>query len=382
MKSKTDVVIIGGGVTGCSLAYMLAKKGIDVVVVEKNYLSSGATGACGAGIRQQWSTKENTELAIKSIKIFESLSTKLGQDIELRQGGYLIAVHDAKEMKQAEKNVNMQRSLGLKVDILDSNEINDVVPVLDVKGMAAIGATFCPTDGHANPFKTTFAYANAARKKGAEIYTHTKVTDIKTINKKISAVKTDKGIIKTNTVINAAGVWSKKIAEMVDIKLPNVPFRKEILATERLKPMFEAMVISFKDGIYFSQQEEGQIVGGIPIPGEKKGYKTMPTFSFIQHMSKTLTRYVPQLKHINMLRHWTGFYDVTPDARPILGEVKELKGFIQCNGFSGHGFMLSPIVSQILSDFITDGKTSGILESLNVNRFKGKKIDHEMYVVG
>jgi len=203
MKCNTDVVIIGGGVSGCSLAYILAKKGIDVVVAEKNYLSSGATGACGAGIRQQWSTKENTELAIKSIKIFESLSTKLGQDIELRQGGYLIAVHDAKEMKQAEKNVNMQRSLGLKVDILDSNEINDVVPVLDVKGMAAIGATFCPTDGHANPFKTTFAYANAARKKGADIYTHTKVTDIKTINKKISAVKTDKGIIKTNTVVNA-----------------------------------------------------------------------------------------------------------------------------------------------------------------------------------
>ena len=382
MKSKADVVIVGGGVSGCSLAYMLAKKGIDVVVVEKNYLSSGATGACGAGIRQQWSTKENTELAIKSIKIFESLSKELGHDIELRQGGYLIAVHNDKEMKQAKRNVEMQRSLGLKVDILDVNGINDVVPILDVKGMNAIGATFCPTDGHANPFKTTFAYANAARRKGANIYTHTKVTDIKTNNKKTSVVKTDRGIIKTDTVVNAAGVWSKKIAEMVDIKLPNVPFRKEIMATERLKPMFEAMVISFKDGIYFSQQDEGQIVGGIPIPEEKKGYKTMPTFSFIQHMSKTLTRYVPQLKHVNMLRHWTGFYDVTPDARPILGAVNELKGFIQCNGFSGHGFMLSPVVSQILSDFIADGKTPSILENLNVDRFKGKKIDHEMYVVG
>ncbi|MCK4348827.1 MAG: FAD-binding oxidoreductase [Thermoplasmatales archaeon] len=382
MQSKADVVIVGGGVSGCSLAYMLAKKGIDVIVVEKNYLSSGATGACGAGIRQQWSTKENTELAIKSIKIFESLSKELGHDIELRQGGYLIAVHDDKEMKQAKRNVEMQRSLGLKVDILDVSEINDVVSILDVKGMNAIGATFCPTDGHANPFKTTFAYANAARRKGANIYTHTKVTDIKTNNKKTSAVKTDKGIIKTDTVVNAAGVWSKKIAEMAGIKLPNVPFRKEIMATERLKPMFEAMVISFKDGIYFSQQDEGQIVGGIPIPEEKKGYKTMPTFSFIQHMSKTLTRYVPQLKHVNMLRHWTGFYDVTLDARPILGAVNELKGFIQCNGFSGHGFMLSPVVSQILSDLIADGKTSSILENLNVDRFKGKKIDHEMYVVG
>ena len=382
MKNKADVVIIGGGVNGCSLAYQLAKEGVDVIVVEKNYLSSGATGTCGAGIRQQWSTKENTELAIKSVKIFDNLSKELGQDIEFRQGGYLIAIHDDKEMKQAEKNVAMQRSLGLKVDILNPNEINDVVSILDVKGMRAIGATFCPADGHANPFKTTFAYADAARSKGANIYTHTEVVDIKTENKRTSVVETDRGAIKTDTVVNAAGVWSKKIAEMVGVKLPNVPFRKEILATERLKPTFEAMVISFKDGIYFSQQKEGQIVGGIPIPKEKSGYRTIPTFSFIQHMSKTLTRYAPVLRHVNILRHWTGFYDVTPDARPILGEVKNVKGFIQCNGFSGHGFMLSPMVTKLLSDFIVDGKTSDVLDSLNLDRFKGKKIEREISVVG
>src|SRR5512136_2938136 len=127
MKNKADVVIIGGGVNGCSLAYRLAKKKLSVVVVEKNYLSSGATGACGAGIRQQWSTRENASLAIQSVKIFEQLSKDLGQDIEFRQGGYLIAVHDEKEMKQAEKNVRMQRSLGLKVDILKPEEINNIV---------------------------------------------------------------------------------------------------------------------------------------------------------------------------------------------------------------------------------------------------------------
>lgn len=382
MKNKADVVIIGGGVNGCSLAYQLAKEGVDVIVVEKNYLSSGATGTCGAGIRQQWSTKENTELAIKSVKIFDNLSKELGQDIEFRQGGYLIAIHDNKEMKQAEKNVAMQRSLGLKVDILNPNEINDVVSILDVKGMRAIGATFCPADGHANPFKTTFAYADAARSKGANIYTHTEVVDIKTENKRTSVVETDRGAIKTDTVVNAAGVWSKKIAEMVGVKLPNIPFRKEIMTTERLKPTFEAMVISFKDGIYFSQQKEGQIVGGIPIPKERSGYRTIPTFSFIQHMSKTLTRYAPVLRHVNILRHWTGFYDVTPDARPILGEVKDVKGFIQCNGFSGHGFMLSPMVTKHLSDFIVDGKTSDVLDSLNLDRFKGKKIEREISVVG
>ncbi len=382
MKSKADVVIIGGGINGCSLAYRLAKKGFNVVVVEKKYLSSGATGACGAGIRQQWSTRENASLAIQSVKIFEQLSRELGQDIEFRQGGYLIAIHDKKEMKQAEKNVAMQRSLGLKVDILPAEKITDVVPILDVKGMRAIGATFCPTDGHANPFKTTFAYADAARKHGTEINTHTKVTNLKTTKKAIHTVMTNQGTIQTSVVVNAAGIDSKAIAEMVNVKLPLTPYRKEIMATERLESLFEAMVISFKDGIYFSQQKEGQIVGGIPIPEEKGGYKTMPTFAFLQHMSQTLTRYAPVLKHVNLLRHWTGFYDVTPDARPILGNVKEIKGFIQCNGFSGHGFMISPMVTQLLSDLIAEGKTSEVLENLTLDRFKDKTIEKELSVVG
>jgi len=382
MKSKADVVIIGGGINGCSLAYNLVKKGFTVVVVEKKYLSSGATGACGAGIRQQWSTKENASLAIQSVKIFEHLSRELGQDIEFRQGGYLIAVHDKKEMIQSEKNVEMQRSLGLKVDILKPKDITAIVPILDVKGMNAIGATFCPTDGHANPFKTTFAYADAARNLGADINTYTTVVNLKTVKKSIRAVVTNKGTIQTNIVVNAAGIDSKHIAEMVDLSLPLTPFRKEIMATERLEPLFEAMVISFKDGIYFSQQKEGQIVGGIPIPEERGGYKTMPTFAFLHHMASTLTRYAPVLKHVNLLRHWTGFYDVTPDARPILGEVKDIKGFLQCNGFSGHGFMISPMVSQLLTNYIAEGKTPEVLKNLNLERFKGKNIEKELSVVG
>lgn len=381
MIEKADVVIIGGGINGCSLAYELSKKGKDVVVLEKNYLASGATGRCGAGIRQQWSTKENAILAIKSVKKFECLADELEADIGLRQGGYLIAIHDEEEMKQAEKNVKMQRSLGLEVEILDEQGIKEVVPILDVKGMDAIAATFCPTDGHADPFKTTYAYANAAMKKGAKIYRFTEVKDILTKDKKIVGVKTNRGEIKTSIVVNAAGAWSKEIAKMVGIELPNMPYRKEILVTERMKHIFDAMVISFKDGIYFSQQEEGQILGGIPSPEEKPGYHTMPTFSFLRHMAKTLTRYSPVLKHINVIRQWTGFYDVTPDARPILGEV-DVEGFIQCNGFSGHGFMLAPMVAQLLAELIVDGKTSLPIKNLLLERFKKMKIERERSVVG
>ena len=382
MKKKAEVVIIGGGVNGCGLAYHLAKEGIDTVLFEKHYLSSGATGRCGAGIRQQWSTKENASLSIKSIKRFEQLSTELNYDIELRQGGYLIAIHDQQGMKEAEENVAMQRSLGLKVDVISPEEIIKIAPLLDTKGMQAIGATFCPTDGHANPFKTTFAYAKAARLHGADLLTHTNVTGITTHNNSITSVKTDQGTIKTDTVINAAGIDSTTIAEMAGITLPNFPLRKEIIATERLKPLFETMVISFRDGIYFSQQDHGQIVGGIPVPEEERCLKTMPTMAFLQHMAKTLTRYAPALKHVNMLRHWTGFYDVTPDARPILGITDELPGFIQCNGFSGHGFMLSPVIAEMLTELIVDQKTTEILESLNLRRFKEGNIDTETYVCG
>jgi sarcosine oxidase, subunit beta len=382
IKSKADVVIIGGGVNGCSLAYRLAQRHLDVVLVEKGYLSSGATGACGAGIRQQWSTRENALLAIQSVKIFEGLSKELGQDIELRQGGYLVAVHDKKELEQAERNVEMQRSLGLGVQILDPSEIPSIVPILDVKGMRVVAATFCHTDGHANPFKTTFAYADAAKRLGAEIVTHSEVTSIRVQDKAVTGVVTSKGEIDTPVVVNAAGIDSKQLAECAGVNLPLTPFRKEIMATERLEPMFEAMVISFKDGIYFSQQKEGQIVGGIPIPEERSGFKTMPTFAFLQHMSRTLTRYAPLLLHVNMLRHWTNYYDVTPDARPILGEVAAVKGFIQCSGFSGHGFMLSPMVAKLLTDYIVDGKTPEVLLSLGLDRFKGGSMDKEMSVCG
>ena len=382
MIEKADVVIVGGGVNGCALAYELSSRGVEVAVIERKHLAAGATGRCGAGIRQQWSAKENAALAIESVKIFERLEEELGSNIGLRQGGYLIAIHDEEDMKQAEKNVEMQRSLGLDVSILESDEINDVVPILDVEGMNAIGATFCPTDGHADPFKTTHAYANAAMRKGAKIYKFTEVRDIVTDGEEIKAVKTSRGTIKTPVVVNAAGAWSKKIAEMAGIKLPNVPYKKEIMVTERIARIFDAMVISFKDGIYFSQQEEGQILGGIPPPETVTGYETMPTLPFLEHMSRTITRYAPVLKHINVLRQWTGFYDVTPDALPILGEVKGLKGFIQCNGFSGHGFMLSPMVARLLAQLITGEKLSLPIDRLNLERFEKMEFEAEKSVVG
>ena len=272
--------------------------------------------------------------------------------------------------------------MNLDVEILDVSEIPRIVPILDVKAIQAIGATFCPTDGHANPFKTTFAFARAAEKHGASLYTHTNVKQIKKKKDYIYEIQTDKGTLTSSWVINAAGVWSKDLAKQVSIDLPNTPFRKEAMATERLQPLFEAMVISFQDGIYFSQQAQGQIVGGIPIPEERSGFRLMPTYAFLEHMAQTLTRYAPTLKQVNMLRHWTGFYDVTPDARPILGEDEQIPGFVHCHGFSGHGFMLAPMVSRLISDHIIDKKTSSVLQRLSLKRFENPDLIQEQNVVG
>ncbi|RLG64613.1 FAD-binding oxidoreductase, partial [archaeon] len=259
MKEKAEVVIVGGGIVGCSIAYNLAIRGVDVVLFERSYLASGATGRCGGGIRQQWSTEENIRLAMESVKIFEGLEEELDYHIEYYQGGYLVLAHTEDEVKQFKKNVSLQRKLGLNVRFLEADEINDIVPHLDVEAIGAIGATWCPTDGHANPFKTTIAYARAAEKHGAHIYKFTEVKGIKVEKGEIKEVITDKGKTKTKIVVNAAGAYSREIAKMVGVELPNKPYRHEILATEPLKHVLDPMVISFHDNVYFRQTEHGEV---------------------------------------------------------------------------------------------------------------------------
>lgn len=219
MIKKADIVIIGGGVVGCSIAYNLAKLGAkNIILLEKNTLASGATGRCGAGIRQQFGTKMNCILARESIKIFENLSQELEYDIELNQGGYLILAYTEKEVNQFKKNVALEQSLNIKARFITVEEAKEIVPPLNTEGILA--ATFCPTDGHANPFKTNFAYAEAAERLGVKIYTFTEVKEIETENHKIVAVNTDKGKVLTPMVVNAAGGYSGIIGKMVGVDIP------------------------------------------------------------------------------------------------------------------------------------------------------------------
>jgi len=380
MRNKAEVVIIGGGITGCGVAYNLAKMGLtDVVLVEKNFLSSGATGRCGGGIRQQFTTEWNIRLAMESVKRFEKMNDELDIDIEYEQGGYLVITDDEKELEEFKKNVKLQNKLGLDSKLITPSEAKEIVPYLNEDNI--LGATFCQSDGHAYPFRVVQGYAKKAKEMGVEINKFTEVKSIKKEDNKIKSVVTDRGEIKTNIVVNSAGAYSREIAGMIGVEMPNKPFRHEILATERYKHILDPMIISFKYGIYFSQQKHGEIVGGIGDPDEPSSYNIKSSLKFVERFTSVLGKIVPAFKNLNIVRQWAGFYDVTPDAKPILGYTEGIDTLIQANGYSGHGFMVAPRVTELIAELIVDGKTSMPIDELNLKRFEGETVG-EVYVVG
>jgi len=380
MKAKADVVIIGAGVTGAALAYSLAKRGIrDVVILERAFPCSGATGRCGGGIRQQFTTAPNIRLAMGSVRIYEQLSQELDYDIEYVQGGYLVLAETTEEVELQRKAVALQNDLGLPSRTLTPEEVPEIFPLFDISTIA--GATFCPTDGHANPFRVVEGYLRAARRRGVALEKGTEVVGLEVEGERIVKVRTSRGDISPGVVVNAAGAWSRRVAQMAGVALPNQPVRHEILATEPVQPLTDVMVISLHTGIYFSQTAQGQIVGGIGDPAERPGYNLRSSLKFLRRFLTELVRHVPALGQLSVLRQWAGLYDVTPDAQPVLGPTPGLPNFIQANGYSGHGFMIAPKVAEILADYIERGEVSEDLERLSLARFEGE-VEGEAFVVG
>jgi len=380
MRASADVVIIGAGVTGAALAYTLAKRGIrDVLVLERRFPCAGATGRCGGGIRQQFTSESNIRLAMGSVRIYEGLSEELDYDIEYVQGGYLVLAETEEEVALQREAVALQNELGLPSRALAPEEVWEIVPLFDIRTIA--GATFCPTDGHANPFRVVEGYLRAAKGLGVKLQKFTEVTDLTVRGGRVTEVVTSRGKVAAGVVVNAAGAWSKRIAAMAGVELPNQPVRHEILATEPVQPITDVMVVSLHTGIYFSQTVQGQIVGGIGDPAERPGYNIRSSFRFLRRFLSELVRHIPALGQLAVLRQWAGLYDVTPDAQPILGPTPGLENFIQANGYSGHGFMIAPKVAELLADYIERGEVSEDLRRLSLSRFEGE-LKGEAFVVG
>lgn len=383
MKNKAEVVIIGGGVIGCAIAYHLAANGQkDIVVLEKQFLASGSTGRCGAGVRQQWGTEMNCRLSSGSARDFENMNEELEYDgdIEFIQGGYLLVAYTDHQVEQFKKNVILQNSLGIKSKFLTPLEAKEIVPHLNIAPLMA--ATFHDKDGHANPFHVTQAYANAARRLGVEINTYTTVTGIKREGDKVTGVITDKGEISAPIVVNAAGGYADVVAQMAGVDIPTYSERHQILVTEPVEAFQGPMVMSFHHNTYCQQTPHGSFIMGMGEV-EPHGHRIMSSWQFLKEMSDKITEMLPPLRHLRVVRQWAGLYHMSPDRTPILGSTDQLKGFEMALGFSGHGFMIAPMTGRLMAAHILglDHKDKDIMRTLNIDRFARGELFVEPSVV-
>ncbi len=382
LPTSASIVIVGGGISGCAIAWNLAHRGIkDIVVLEKDTLANGSTGRCGAGIRMQWGAEKNCQLAQYSVNFFENANEVLGyeRDIEFEQSGYLIIAANEKEATQFKKNVTLQNSLGIPSVYLSPEEAREIVPIIDTSQFVA--ATFCQKDGHLNPFHTTDAFAIAAERLGVKIFKHTEVTDIEVKNGRIEGVETTRGRIATNIVVNAAGGWSKAIGAMAGVDIPIYVQRHQILVTEPLEPVFSPMVMGFSYNIYIQQVPHGSIIMGRSDNSEPLDFRTTSGWKFVEEMTKTCSTLLPALKTAKVLRQWAGHYCMTEDAQPIYGPVPDVEGLYLACGFSGHGFMLAPATAQLIGEMILGEPLTIDVSDLDIGRFERRELVFEYSVV-
>jgi len=369
MKNSYDVVVVGGGIMGCSVAFELAKRGRkDVLVIEKGYLTSGATGRCGAGIRQQWGSVLNATLAVESTHIFENLEEYTGYDRDcgLNQGGYLLVAYTEKEWAQFQENLKVQHSLGINSFAVDLDGAKEIVPHINTEGM--FGACFNAKDGHADPFHCTFAYARGAQRMGVDIETYTTVTGFVAENGRIHTVQTDKGDVEAKVVINATGGHAAKMAALLGDELPIFPERHQILITEPVAHIMGPMVMSFHRHFYVQQTPHGSVIMGIGDPAEKPGFNIRSSWHYLEYNAWLVTQTLPAFRNLRVVRQWAGLYDMSPDRNPIINEAGDAGGFITIAGFSGHGFMVAPRTAILVANHLT-----GQEDSLDIKRFSADR---------
>jgi sarcosine oxidase subunit beta len=380
MKDHVEVAIIGSGITGLSTAYSLVNRGCrNIAILEKGNLASGASTRNGGGIRAQFATEENILLAKWSIQRFRMLGAELNVNFWFRQGGYLFVAETEKELSLLKSTAEFHRRFNLGTKLLDCDEVQTIVP--EMVCTSVIGGIFRKGDGVLFPFPLLFGYAEHLKKAGVGIETHCEVNAIKRSGSGYE-LTTSRGTVFAERLLNAAGGWSRDVAKMMGTFIPTIPVRHQIMVSEPLAPFLDPMIVTLRDGFYMSQGPRGELVGGITEAGQHKKDPHKSSSDFCIQMSSRIVSLFPRLGNARMMRQWAGYYDMSPDANPILDEVPGLeRAYLAC-GFSGHGFMISPAVGEFMACIILGERPPFPREPYRVSRFGAGEIRHETLVIG
>ncbi len=383
MATRTaDVVIIGGGATGASTAFHLAKRGVrNVVLIEKEFLASGPTGRSSACVRQHYSTPETCRLVLKALRFFERFEDLTGgRTAGFVRTGYLLGVDD-RLRKQMEASVKLQQAQGIDSRLISPVEAREIEPRLAIDDLTA--ACYEPEAGYADPSQTTQGFAGAARDMGLKVMEQTSVTGIRTQGDRVVAVETSNGTIETPKVVNAAGTWADRIGTMAGVDIPITVCRHKIalVAWPKQARGPHPMVYDFVTNIY-TRPETGDMILVGPLDSEELADRADPDayregLNFDEKTdlhTRAATRF-PVLEDGAVEKTYAGCFDVTPDWHPVIDEPGP-RGFYVACGFSGHGFKLSPAIGDMVAALVTGGKKPGDdVDLFRLSRFaEGKPI--------
>jgi sarcosine oxidase subunit beta len=386
VSEKAEIVIIGGGIVGSSIAYHLTAAGCrDVLVIEREtYQGKGSTGKSMGGVRAQFSSAPNIQMSLYSIAFFRSFEEIVGHPSGYKPQGYLFVATRESHLEYLRRNQELQIWLGLKsVQMLTREEIVRVLP--QIRADDVVGGSFCATDGFVDPYSVMVGFISAATKNGARLCRDAEVIGIELDTQGIAGVKTTKGTIATRTVVNAAGPWAAQVARLAGVDLPVEPLRRMLVPTEPFNelPPRTPMVIDMSTGFHFRPEGLGLLLAWND-PEETPGFKFDFDPNFIE---KILTRAVTRVPcferlEVNPRRAWAGLYEMTPDHHCILGPAPGVRGFFLANGFSGHGVMHSPATGKILSDLILKRSTDIVdPNALSIERFAAGRLLEEAAVL-
>ena len=369
LPRSADIVIIGAGAIGASIAYQLGRRGArDVVVLERDVVGAGSTSKAAGGIRVQFATRVEIELSLRAIAFFNRFEDEMGVPCDFHQEGYLFVVTDEPTLARFRENVALQRSMGADVRVIAPDDARALVPALNVDD--ALAAVRGPTDGHASPNDVVQAYAAQARARGVRIVEGTPVTGIVVERGRVAGVLTPAGTIATRLVVNAAGPWAPLVGRMVGLELPVDPRRRHIFVTDAFDGIRHPMPLVTDTGSgFYCRSEQGAILMSPGDIGEVTEYEARVDWSVLELAVEKAVRRIPALEHAQVRHAWAGLRPLTPDGRAILDWAPGVEGLYLAVGFCGHGFQHSPGVGETVAEVLLDGRSTLDIHDLRLGRF-------------